>query len=213
MLRTVFYLGALLLGLLLVFVGSSSSESVQITGMKGMQMPLARETFPDILAMLTTAAWLVGLMGALVAVTFWLAVSWRHGMRGLAIALVVLSFLTIERNGGLAQYIGLELPLILFLIEGVRLTVLALFMQSIGRTVRQSSLTATARLLSIVTPAALGGVYLLCFAIPQIADPGSTLSKILTTLEILTLAGVVGWSLMVLMSLTAAVRRKGGKRA
>ena len=86
-------------------------------------------------------------------------------------------------------------------------------MQSVGRNVRQSSLTSTSGLLVIVTPAAIGGVLAISYLVIKLAEPSSfTVVKILICLVALTLAGVAGSSLTVLLTMTTAVRRKGGRR-
>ncbi len=164
--------------------------------------------------MLMNLAWLGGYMTAILAVGLFVAAPWRHGSRGLAVALLALTFLSVERNATPLVFMGTSFEgpmsaLTSFLLEAARLTALALFMQSVGRNVRNSSLASTSGLLSIITPAAVGGMFFLCYIIVRLATPGETMMKIIFCLLILSLAGVAGWSLALLLSMTSAVRRKG----
>jgi phage FluMu protein Com len=211
------YLASLLLFLIVFFIGSAEPAPARIEGGKIVRGSNVGGTIAEIMTMILTTAWIGSSVVALIAVGLFLAAPWKNGSRGLAIALLAFSFLAVERSsnpmalaaGGLGGEFGGPSLLNFFMIEGARLTVLALFMKSVGRSVRQSSLTETSGLLAIVTPAALGGMLFICYILTKAIDMGPGLYKTVVILIVLSLAGVVGWSLAVLMSMAAAVRRKG----
>ena len=208
------FLAALLLSLIAIFTISSSSDTASSRGPKGSAGIVVKDTLQEILEFLSMVALLGGLVVALIAVGLWLVVPSRHGTRGLAIALLTLTALVLLRYSSAqagSREAGLSSPTLFLLMEGARLTVLALFIQSVGRNLRQPSLIKEGGLLMIVTPAALGGMLVICYIIAKAADPGETLFKVLISLIVLTLAGVIGYSLMILINLARAVRRKGGR--
>ncbi len=218
------YVFGLLLFLILYFVASSESSFTSSTrGSHSEDIGV----FVSLLSLLMLFAILGNWIGAIIAEGAWMAAPWRFGARGTAIALMVVTALVILKPseivttlnpagagaGGKEQGAAFGFVLITFyLLEGARLYLLGSFIHAAGRNIRRGSPpTAGANILAMIAPVALGLVFLIEFFMAQTEMSKGKVTTILV-LNVVALSAVLGWGIVCLFTLSAALGRSSGRR-
>jgi hypothetical protein len=229
------YLFGLLLTIILFLVamyGEDSSSSPR----RGGPTSVEEGKFMAFIGLLFIIAMMGQFVLALVGQGFWLSAPWKYGARGLACALAAVSLVVLIRQtafmgllesvgnagrmnrGGPGEDAGAMSPMLLIVLEAARLALIAATVQAIGRNVRRNSPpTAGAGLLSLLTPIAILGAFMLSFLIMLFSDPpsaGDGKGKItmIVLLNLFAFAGAVAWGGLSMLMLMSGLGSRGSRR-
>jgi hypothetical protein len=212
------YVFGLLLFMILYFVASSESSTPPSRAASAEDIGV----FVNLLTLLMLFSILGNWIGAVIAAGAWMAAPWRFGARGTAIALMVVTALVILKpeivttlnpaGPGSGSKASWFVVITFYLLEGTRLYLLGSFIHAAGRNARRGSPpTAGANILALIAPIVLGVVFLIEFFMGQTEMSTGKVTTILV-LNVVALTAVLGWGIVCLFTLSAALKRSTSRR-